>query len=80
MDHDLNLEEMMAGGNMEEFVAEENMEEDNSEEVEVEEDDRKVKRRKILKARMRRDEQPLFGLQLRREGFVSCVFTWRWFT
>ena len=44
MDHDLNLEEMMAGGNMEEFMAEENMEkvgQDNSEEVEVEEDDSK---------------------------------------
>ena len=34
MDHDLNLEEMLAGGNMEEFVVEENLEEigsDNSE-------------------------------------------------
>ena len=42
MDHDLNLEEMLAGGNMEDIVAEENMEAvglDNSKEVEVEEDE-----------------------------------------
>ena len=45
MDHNLNLEEMLAGGNMEEFVAEENMEEvglDNSEKVEVDEGDSEI--------------------------------------